>query len=280
MDRQRLTITLRKDVLNKVDEEIDGTHIRNRSHAIEYLLTKALQKPVTQAVILAGGEGIKMRPLTYEIPKSLIPVKGKPILEYLIETLRNAEIRDIILAIGHLGEKIKDYFGNGSKFGVKITYSEENKDLGTSGALLNSYQFLEQKPFLVIHGDILIDIDLAELIRFHTTLNDSIGTLVLSTVSDPSAYGNVLLKGNKIVKFIEKPEKDKTSSHLVSTGLYAFEYEIFNYLPKKTPSMLEDLFPKLTEKNLLSGFISDGQWFDVSTHSLYEKAIVQWKRKG
>lgn len=278
MDRQRLTITIKKNLIDKIDATIDGTRIRNRSHAIEYLLSQALKPPVTQAVILAGGQGVKLRPLTYEIPKSLIPVRGKPILEYQIETLRNADVRNIILAIGHLGEKIKEHFGNGTKLGVKITYSEESKPLGTAGALANCFQLLENNPFLVIHGDSLIDIDLTEPIRFHDNLKKVVATLVLSTVSDPTAYGNVLLKGSKIVDFIEKPAKKQATSHLVSTGVYVLEPTIFDYIPEKMPAMLEDVFPKLAQKGLLGGFPFAGQWFDVSTPKLYEKAIAQWQK--
>lgn len=278
MDRQRLTITIKKNLISKIDMTIDGTRIRNRSHAIEYLLSQALKPPVSQAVILAGGEGVKLRPLTFEIPKSLIPVRGKPILEYQIESLRNADIRDIILAIGHLGEKIKDHFGNGGKFGVKISYSEESKSLGTAGALANCFQLLESNPFLVIHGDSLIDIDLTEPIRFHDDLKNVIATIVLSTVSDPTAYGNVLLKGSKIIDFIEKPAQKETTSHLVSTGVYVLEPDIFDYIPEKMPAMLEDLFPQLAKKGVLGGFTFAGQWFDVSTPKLYEQAIAQWQK--
>lgn len=277
MDRQRITITLRNDLLKKVDERIDGTKIRNRSHAIEYLLTKSVIPPISQAVILAGGEGVKMRPLTYEIPKALIPVGGKSLLEYTIESLREAEIREIILAIGHLGNKIKDHFGNGSKFGVKITYSEENNSLGTAGALANCYSLLEQKPFVILHGDILVDLNFRELIAFHQNIKTNVSTMVLTTKSDPSFYGNVQLVGNKVVEFVEKPTKKQAASHLVSTGVYVCEHEIFDYIPEKNPAMLEDVFPELAKQGKLSGFLFAGKWFDVSTPKNYAEAIAHWK---
>lgn len=280
MDRLRLTITLKKKIVEQIDKQIDGSRIRNRSHAIEYLLSKSLKPSISQAVILAGGKGVKMRPLTYEIPKPLIPVGGKPILEYLIETLRDAGVRDIILAVGHLSEKIKEHFGNGSKYGVKLTYSEESKNLGTAGALTNCYRFLEKKPFLVLHGDILINIDIADLIRFHENQSDPVATLVLSTVSDPSSYGNVQLKGSRIVEFVEKPSKKSASTHLVSAGVYLFDAKIFDYIPEKIPAMLEKIFPVLAKENKLCGFLFAGKWFDVSTPKLYEKAIAEWKGKS
>src|SRR3990167_4798522 len=122
MDRDRLTITLKKSVLAKVDDLIDGTRIRNRSHAIEYLITQSLSPKISQAVILAGGKGINMRPFTFEMPKGLFPVGGKPILEHIIDLLRRFDINDIIFSIGHLGEKIQEHFGDGKKFSVNITY--------------------------------------------------------------------------------------------------------------------------------------------------------------
>src|SRR3989338_4556769 len=116
MDRTRLTITLKKSILVAVDSVIDGTNIRNRSHAIETLISQSLAPQAKTCLILAGGRGINMRPFTFEMPKGLFPVAGKPILEHLIELLSRYNIRNIILSIGHLGEKIEEYFGNGQKF--------------------------------------------------------------------------------------------------------------------------------------------------------------------
>lgn len=276
MDRKRITITIKKDILNKIDKKIDGTRIRNRSHAIEYILSKSFKTKVSQAVILAGGEGAKMRPLTYELPKPLIPVKGKPILEYIIENLRKADIRDIILATGHLGDKIRQHFGKGAKFGVNISYSQEKKNLGTAGALANCYKLIKQQPFLVLHGDVLIEIDIKELIAFHESQSNKTATLVLSTISDPTSYGNVSLEGNKIIKFTEKPSYKQTESYLVSVGTYVFEHTIFDYIPEKLPAMLENIFPVLAKKGLLRGFTFAGKWFDISTPENYEKAISEW----
>ena len=118
MERQRLTITLRTDIIKHVDATIDGAIVRNRSHAIESLLMKSFPPTISKAIILAGGPGITMPPLTYELPKAMLPVKGHPILEYTIKLLRKYEIKDIIICIGYLGDVIQNYFGNGSSFGV------------------------------------------------------------------------------------------------------------------------------------------------------------------
>ena len=272
MDRERLTITLKKDIVRLLDKQIDGVTLRNRSHAIETYLEHALTTNVTQAVILAGGKGVKMRPLTYEVPKALIPVHGKPILEYLIDALAKHTIRSIVLAVGHLGDKIQNHFGDGSRYGVKITYSKEIKPLGTAGALCFARTYLANETVVVLHGDMLVEIDFSELIRFHHEQH-TIGTIALTTAADTSTFGAVNLRGSRIVDFIEKPEKGKTSSLLVNSGIYVFEPEIFDYIPQNKAVMLEDIFPKLATEAKLSGFPFEGRWFDVSTPKTYEQAI-------
>lgn len=125
MKRTRLTITIDGRVINLLDKQIDGARLRNRSHAIEYLLLKALTPRPKKAIILAGGKGVKMRPFTYEMPKVLLPIHNRPILEHTIELLRKHDVRDIIISTGHLGEKIVNYFGDGAKFGVRIAYKDQ-----------------------------------------------------------------------------------------------------------------------------------------------------------
>lgn len=278
MDRERLTITLKKSLLAKIDGFIDGVRIRNRSHAIEYLVTQSLTPKISQAVILTGGKGLKMRPFTFEMPKCLFPVGGKPILEHVVELLRRSEIRDIILSIGHLGEKIKEYFGDGKKFGVKITYVFENKEMGTGGALMLSQKYITNQTFIVMHGDILIDINLSDFVNFHKE-QETTGTIALTSVVDPSSFGEVVLHGSRITQFIEKPRKGAQTSQLINCGLYLFEKEIFDFIPKKGFSLLEDIFPKLANMKKLSGFIFEGKWVDIGTPVSYERAIKQWGKR-
>lgn len=275
MDRERLTITLKKSILSRVDKIIDGTKIRNRSHAIEYLINQSLSPKVAQAVILAGGKGLNMRPFTHEVPKGLFPVAGKPILSYIVEMLRNAEIRDIIFSIGHLGEKIIDYFGDGKKFGVSITYVSEDKESGTGGALNLTKKYIKSDAFLVIHGDILIDIQLSEFIAFHKE-QETIATIALTSVVDPSQFGEVMVQGTKITKFVEKPKKGKHTSQLINCGLYLFNRDIFSYIAKKEFSLLEDIFPTLSDRNQLSGYLFAGRWVDIGNLASYERAIKEW----
>lgn len=275
MDRERLTITLRKSILRKIDNLIDGTKIRNRSHAIEYLVNQSLIPRLSAAVILAGGRGLHMRPFTFEMPKGLFPVGGKPILEHIVELLRKNEIREIIMSIGHLGEKIQEYFGDGKKFGVNIRYLKEEKEAGTGGALSLAKKYITGDTFLVIHGDILIDINIADIVLFHRD-HDVTATIALTSVVDPSSFGEVVLHGNRITQFIEKPKKGKQTSQLISCGLYIFEQSIFNYIPKAAISHLEDVFPILAANKELVGFPFEGRWIDIGTPTAYERAITEW----
>ncbi|MFH1367222.1 MAG: nucleotidyltransferase family protein [Patescibacteria group bacterium] len=278
MDRKRLTITLKKDLLPLVDEIIDGARIRNRSHAIEYILGQTLSPKIKKAFILAGGRGIKMRPFTYEIPKTLIPVKGRPILEYTIELLRENGFRDILILVGHLGEKIKAHFGDGSRFGVKINYLEEKKENGTAAPLPLAKNILKNSPFIMMYGDTLIDINLKDLVEFHQ-MHSGLATMALTSADRPYEFGVVKLHGNKIVSFKEKPEKGKKTSHLINAGLFVFNPEIINYVPNKGFSMLEkDVFPRLVEEGKLYGYPFEGQWFDVSTPEVYEEVLKEWQK--
>lgn len=277
MERERLTITLRRDLLQRLDGVVDGVKIRNRSHAIEYLLSQSLTPKISQALILAGGEGVKMRPLTYEVPKPLIPVRGRPLIEYTLKLLSEAGIRDVIIAIGHLGAKVKEEVGSGRRYGLKITYSEERQGLGSAGALRNASSLFLKKPFLVINGDILIKIDLAEFINFHQE-GSYLVSMALSTVPNTKGYGTVLLRGEKILKFLKKNLKQKTQ--LINAGLYIFNPEIFKFIPRKGKVDLEDIFPKLAKEEKLAGFPFEGAWFEVSTPKNYERAIKEWEGTG
>jgi len=277
MERKRLTITLKNSLLRRVDETVDGAKIRNRSHAIEFLLSHALPPQIKKAFILAGGEGVKMRPFTYEMPKPMIPFRGKPLLEHTIEFLRKHGIKDYLINIDYLGEKIEKHFGDGSSLGVKITYVKEAKPSGTAGPLLEAKRFLKE-PFILIYSDILIDIDLYDFINFHTS-HDGLVTIGLTSVKEPEEFGVAELKGPKIVEFSEKPKVSKTLSHLVNAGIYIMKPEIMKYIPKSRPPLsLEKLvLPKLAKEGNLFGYPFSGQWFDISTPNAYEKALRAWK---
>lgn len=279
--RQRVTITIRDDLLRSLDRVIDHQRIRNRSHAIEVLLSRILNTEVRQAVILASGEGVKMRPFTYEVPKPLIPVNGRPLLENTIDMLRHHGITSIVMTISHLAEKIRHHFGDGSKFGVTIRYVHEKKPSGTGGALLAARPYLEDDSFIALYGDVLVDLDLTEFLQAHENTKAAVGTLALTSVADPSAYGAVRLRGTRVVEFSEKPPVRSDVSRLVFAGVAAFQPTVFNFFPKtkRGPLSLErHIFPKLINQGRLYGYPFEGQWFDVSTPDAYEQVLKQWKK--
>lgn len=277
MPRQKITITIRKEILKRVDQVIDNNKIRNRSHAVEYLLNQSLFPKISKALILCGGKGVKMKPFTEELPKSLLSVKGKPILEYQIDLLRSFDIREIFILIGHLGDKIKYYFGDGSRFGVKIHYIEQKSgDIGTGHALHLSKTFLSGEPFLLFYGDELIKINLKDFIDFHVS-SGALSTVALSSLEGSSLYGVVNLRGKRIIGFWERPKNNKNLSRIISAGVFCFEPQIFNYLnSRKKLSLERDIFPRLAQQEKLNGYLFEGNWFDVGTTSIYEKAIREW----
>lgn len=277
MRRSRITITLDNFTLSKVDRLIDKNTIRNRSHAIEYILNLFTQSKAKKAVILAGGQGVNLRPYTLEVPKPLLPVQGRPILEHLIEQLKVNGIEEVIICIGYLGEKIKEHFGDGERYGIKITYSEEKESLGTGGALAKVQKYVDQETFLVIHADILTNFSFYDLVDFHQK-EGALATVALTTVNQPTQFGQLTLHGAKLVKFYQKDEDRDVKSHLIHCGIYVFEPSIFKHFPKtKGPFSLEDIIEQLVKEQHAHGFVFGGQWFDVGTTENYERAIKEYK---
>lgn len=275
MTRIKLCISIKKELADQIDNFIDGSRLRNRSHVIEYLLSQGLPSKISKAFILAGGKGIRMRPFTYEMPKAMLLVQGKPILEYTLENLKNNGIREVIILIGPKGEKIRNHFGDGSNFGLKINYLDEEKPSGTAIPLLKARSLLEGKPFLLIYGDVLTKINLREMIDFHTE-NQTIMTMAITSVNEPGNWGVVNLRGNRIVSFVEKPRKPGLS-HLVNAGIFVLEPGIFNYIPTKKFSRLEnDIFPQLVKEGKITGYLFEDKWFDVGTPQNYGRVIKQW----
>ncbi len=274
--KERVTLTLDEDLLKQIDLKIDGHKIKNRSHAIELFLMQALgnNKP-KKAIIMAGGKGTRLKPITHEIPKPLVPLHDKPILQHTIDLLRKYGIKEIIISVGYKADKIKEYFGNGRRFGVNIIYVEEDEPLGTGGPLRLAKEFLTD-TFVMCNADELKNIDLFDMYMFHKQ-NKGKATIALTTVEDPSAFGVAKLKGNKIVEFIEKPKKGTEPSKLINSGLYIMEPEAID-LVKPGKSMVEiDVFPRIAKEGKLFGYPFSGQWFDTGTMERYEIAIKEWK---
>ncbi len=270
------SISIDEEILEDVDEFIDDDRIKNRSDAVNFLLSKALASSrVDMALILAGGKGTRMRPFTYEIPKPLIPVHEKPLVQHTIELLRKHHITNIVMSIGYMGDRIQSGLGNGTNLGVNIRYIVEEEELGTAGSL----NLLEERPdrsFFMFNGDVLANIDLHEMIHFHRK-NKCLATIALTAVDEPSRFGVAKLEGDKILEFIEKPEKGKEPSKFINAGVYLLEPKVIDYVPEGRSMMEKGVFPRLAREGQLCGYRFKGQWFDTGTHEAYEKAIKGWK---
>jgi len=274
--KERVTLTIEKEILTKVDQTVNSTDVKNRSHAIELLLVKAFgdHKP-SKAIILAGGQGNRMKPMTNFIPKPMMRIHDKPLLEHNINLVKKHGVKDIIISIGYKGEQIKEYFGDGKQFGVNITYIEETSPLGTAGPL-NLLKDKIKDTFLLMNGDELKEIDLEDMFTFHRK-NKGIATIALTTVEDPSIYGVAVMNGQKIMTFIEKPRRENAPSKLINAGLYLLEPEVFKMVPEGFAMMEQDIFPRLASQEKLIGYVFSGQWFDTGTPEKFEKAEQEWK---
>jgi NDP-sugar pyrophosphorylase family protein len=276
--KERISLTVDKELIKRVDQRIDGSRIKNRSHAVETLLLKALgEGKLRKAFILAGGKGTRLRPITHEIPKPMILINGRPILEYSIDMLKRYDVRDIMISVGYKGEKIKEYFGDGSKFGVKITYVEEKEPLGTGGPLRLVKHFLNE-TFVMMNADELKDIDLHDMYAFHKA-QGGLATIALTTVNDPSMYGVAKLNGNKIVQFVEKPKPGEAPSNLINAGLYILEPQVVDMVPNRLGEVKieTEVFPKIAKMGKLFGYPFSGYWSDLGTLERYEKALNDLK---
>lgn len=224
-----------------------------------------------QAIIMAGGFGTRLRPLTSIIPKPMVPVANKPMMEHVVRLLKKYNIDDLIVLLFYQHEYITNYFGNGEKFGVKIRYVLPNGDYGTCGAVGFARDYIKDDRFIVISADIITDLDLKKLIEFHKE-KASLATIVLTSVENPLSYGIVIYDNDfRIKKFLEKPTWSEVFSDKVNTGIYMFNKEIFEFIPKDTFfDFSKDLFPKLLAENLpLYACVLDGYWKDVGTLQEY-----------
>lgn len=274
--KQRISLTIERGVISQIDKLVDRAKIKNRSHAVELLLSKSLGNHVPKtAVILAGGKGTRLRPLTYEIPKALIPIHGKTLTEHIFDLFKKHDVKNIVLAVGHMKEKIKHHFGDGVRFGVNLQYIEENEPLGTAGPLKLGKSLLRE-TFIASNGDELKDIDIFEMYELHKQKR-ALATIALTTVEDPSRYGVARLSGSRILEFVEKPAKEKAPSNLINSGFYILEPEVIDMIPDGFAMLEKEVFPKLAAQGRLYGYPFSGQWFDTGDIERYERAIKEWK---
>lgn len=226
-----------------------------------------------KALFLAGGMGMRLRPITDNLPKPMVPIMGKPLLERNIKNLRNYGIREIVLSTCYKPYEIEKYFKTGEKMNVKIEYISEDVPLGTAGAVKNAENFLED-TFLVFNADILSDIDIGDLIKFHKH-KGGIATIAATEIDDPSSYGVMEhCPEHYVTTFKEKPKYGESKSKLINAGIYVFERELLDEIPEKSiVSMEREVFPKLLEiGKKIALYNSCFYWMDLGTPQKYVQA--------
>jgi len=234
-----------------------------------------------KAIVLAGGFATRLRPLTLTKPKPLLTVLGKPLLEWIVEMLSQAGIKDIVISVRYMSQVIRNRLGNGTEYSVNIIYVEEDKPLGDAGPLtLIADEVGLNDTFIVVYGDIFCDIDLTKVVEFHKQKGGLI-TIVLAKVDDPSRYGVAVLdEDSRIINFVEKPKSEEAPSNLVNAGIYVFEPEALRYIPKKAPSKLaRDLIPRLVNDKLVYGYVYHGIWGDIGVPKDYLRINIEVLRK-
>lgn len=227
-----------------------------------------------RAVLMAGGSGTRLRPLTCDLPKPMVPILNRPIAEHIINLLKRHQITEVIATLHYLPDVFRDYFHDGSDFGVQMTYAvEEDQPLGTAGCVKNVEELLDE-TFLVISGDSITDFDLTKAIEFHKR-KQSKATLILTRVPNPIEFGVVITDEDyRIRRFLEKPSTSEIFSDTVNTGTYILEPSILKYLPENQEcDFSKDLFPLMLEKNEpMYGYIAEGYWCDVGHLDAYREA--------
>ena len=226
-----------------------------------------------KAVVMAGGEGSRLRPLTVTRPKPMVPIVGRPVMEHILNLLKVHGIEDVVVTVQYMASAIEDYFGEGGQLGMRITYSREETPLGTAGSVKNAEEHLTE-PFLVISGDALTDFNLTEIIKYHRDKR-SLATLTLAHVSNPLEYGVIITDDSgHIRQFLEKPSWGEVFSDTINTGIYVLDPVIFSYFEKDTVfDFSQQLFPKmLAQGDAIYGYVADGYWCDVGNLAEYMKA--------
>lgn len=226
-----------------------------------------------KAVIMAGGEGTRLRPLTSSIPKPMLPLANRPMMEHIVTLLRRHGFDEIVVTVAYLPNTIRTYFGNGSEFGVRMVYATEEHPLGTAGSVRNAMEELDDR-FLVISGDVITDIDLSRIMQFHEDRN-ALATIGLVAVENPLEFGIVITRPDgSIERFLEKPTWGQVFSDTINTGIFVLEPSIFDFIPPDQPvDFSSEVFPKLlADGQALVGAVAEGYWEDVGTIEAYVRS--------
>ena len=266
MSRERVTITIRNDLLSQVDRLVDGINIRSRSQAMEYLLSKFLSDfRLNNALILAGGPRKEL--LVNRKPKFLLDVNGKSLLRRVMDGINEFNVGNFIVYVDSFADEIAQGLGNSSPYHVEFLRGKSPK--GTVAPLRLAKQKLNG-TFLLAYGDTITNLNINDMLSFHRE-NNAIATIALTTVSNPKDFGVAVLQGNKVTEFEQKPKKE-AHSFLVNAGYFIFEPEIFRHIGRETQNIEKDLLPKLAAKRLLYGYPFQGKYFNVNSKKDLAKA--------
>lgn len=224
-----------------------------------------------QAVILVGGEGTRLRPLTSRMPKPIVPLVDRPFMSYMLGWLKRHGVDDVILSCGFLATSVREVLGDGSRYGVSLRFVEEPEPRGTAGALKYAAEHLHDR-FLLLNGDVLTDIDLSAQIAQHEA-TAATATLALVGVADPSPYGLVRLHDDRSVsEFVEKPSADQIDTNLISAGAYVLQRSVLEMIePGRSVSIEREIWPRLVGHGLYA-FPHEAYWLDIGTPAMYLKA--------
>ena len=224
-----------------------------------------------QALILAGGEGTRLRPLTSTVPKPVVPLVDRPFITFMLDWLRSHGVDDVVMSCGHMADGVRSVLGDGESVGLRLRYLEEPRPLGTGGALKFAEEMLDER-FLMLNGDTLSDLDLTAQLRAHEATGAR-ATLALYPVEDPSAYGLVRLQDDGSVReFVEKPAPDQIDTNNISAGAYVLERSVLDLLRRGERASIErDVFPRLVGDGLY-GHVGSGYWMDIGTPDRYLEA--------
>ena len=225
---------------------------------------------IDTAIIVAGGLGTRLRPLTESTPKPLLPIHGKPIIEHIIRNLKKHDIKNIIISIGYKAEQVQQYFKDGSSLGVNISYSLETQPLGTGGAVKQASKSLS-KPFFLLWGDNLMDIDISKMEEEYLDYNTAI-LMALTHREDVENFGVAKLEQHKIITFVEKPKREEAPSTLINAGAFIVDPSCLQLLPEGISSLEKDCFEQLAPQGKIAAHIHQGQWFPTDTLEKYYRA--------
>jgi mannose-1-phosphate guanylyltransferase len=224
-----------------------------------------------QAVILVGGQGTRLRPITYDTPKALVPLRNRPFMGYMLDFLRSGGLDGAVLSLGYLPDQIQEYLAGCNLDSFSVDYAVEDHALGTAGGIKNAERYLRGGgPVVAVNGDVLSGLELGKLIEQHES-SGALATITLTSVEDPTAYGLVEVDHDMVVhRFIEKPAADEVTTSLVNAGIYVLEPEVLSMIPAGQEVSIErEIFPHLQAEGRLRAYVSSSYWRDIGTPKSY-----------